>query len=153
MENHLLLIGSWEGFVEFRNILFPIDFSARCAAVAPHVKAMARPFDSPVFHLHVVENPGSGPSEVPRTVMELELEKYLKDCARVSVARLQQETGTAFDLCLQAGEPSRVVETVARHHEADLAIIGRGKLQAYGGRLRTHDYSIICDSPCPVMSI
>jgi len=274
--------------MDFRNILFPVDFSESCAAGVSYVKAMARLFDAPVFLLHVLENAGSGPSEArtnatrtlmemarisfeglsavpvirqgdpaveiaafaegrgvdlimmpihgagrireallgsvtakvlsdspcpvwtaahpeskaprapgeirsllcaidlspesraliraadslgartgakvrlvhavdgdetaPRTAMELDFEKYLKYCARVSIARLQQETGTAFDLCLQAGPPSRVVETVARHHEADLVIAGRGKLQAYGGRLNTHAYSLIRDTPCAVLS-
>jgi hypothetical protein len=45
------------------------------------------------------------------------------------------------------------VRGAAEHHEADLVIIGRGKLLSTFGRLRTHAYAIIRDSPCPVLSL
>src|SRR5579863_1371282 len=45
--------------MDFRNVLFPVDFSERCRAAVPYVEAMARLFDSSVFLLHVSENPGS----------------------------------------------------------------------------------------------
>jgi hypothetical protein len=38
-------------------------------------------------------------------------------------------------------------------HEVDLAVIGRGALQGTLGRLRTHAYGIIRQSPCPVLSM
>jgi nucleotide-binding universal stress UspA family protein len=38
------------------------------------------------------------------------------------------------------------------HHNADLVVIGRGKLQEALGRLRTNAYAIIRQSPCPVVS-
>jgi nucleotide-binding universal stress UspA family protein len=289
--------------MDFQNILFPVDFSERCRAVVPQVKAMARLFDSTVFLLHVVEGPNSGPFSV-RSVLEsdwidvktraakalvdlarngfdgltvvpvvrqgdpaaeivsfaqtrgidlimmpthgagrlrsallgsvtakvlhdtpchvwtsahsetaqlrgteirsilcaidlshdsrslvraadslgsrtgakvrlvhavpgeevgpqrgfnVEFDRYLKDRASIDVARLQRETGTAFDLCMEAGRPSRVIEAVAHHHDADLVLVGRGQSGGDGpdglvSRLRSETYSIIRDSPCPVLS-
>jgi nucleotide-binding universal stress UspA family protein len=77
--------------------------------------------------------------------------QWSKDCARIAAARLQRETGTAFDLCLQVGRPSRVIQAVALHHQADLVIAGRGHNNGLAGYLRTEVYSIVRDSPCPVL--
>ena len=83
----------------------------------------------------------------------MEFERFLKDSATVSIARLQQETGTAFDVCMETGKPWRVIAAVARHHKADLVLIGRGRLHGFAGQFRTDAYSIIRESPCPVLSV
>jgi len=54
---------------------------------------------------------------------------------------------------MDTGKPSRVVAAAARHHNADLVIIGHGKLHRFAGQFLTHTYSIIRDSPCPVLSL
>ena len=41
--------------MKIKSILFPVDFSDRCAAVVPHVEAAARRFGAPVTLLHMVE--------------------------------------------------------------------------------------------------
>jgi nucleotide-binding universal stress UspA family protein len=56
-------------------------------------------------------------------------------------------------LCLGAGEVSHVVRQAALHHGADLVVIGRGHATRTLGRLRTNVYSIIRESPCPVISV
>ena len=43
--------------MRFRNILFPVDFSARSHAAVPHVRAMAEHFGASVTLLHVVQGP------------------------------------------------------------------------------------------------
>lgn len=83
-------------------------------------------------------------------------ERYIKNCARVSVASLQHEMGTDFDLCMEAGRPSRVFAAAARHHDVDLTIIGRGR-RGGGGRERSaalcgEAYSIVHECHCPVLS-
>lgn len=41
--------------LELRRLLFPVDFSQRCSAIAGHVAAMARHFNAKVTLLHVVQ--------------------------------------------------------------------------------------------------
>jgi hypothetical protein len=41
---------------------------------------------------------------------------------------------------------------MAEENPADLVVIGRGALQELFGRMRTHVYSIIRETPCPVIS-
>jgi nucleotide-binding universal stress UspA family protein len=78
---------------------------------------------------------------------------FLLNAAREEAARVQQTVGTKLEQCVAGGQVSHVVREAAKHHEAGLVIIGRGKLEATLGRLRTHAYSIIRDSPCPVLSL
>jgi hypothetical protein len=48
---------------------------------------------------------------------------------------------------------STVVRSVVEDSRADLLIIGRASGKGIVGRLRTHSYALIRESPCPVISI
>ena len=65
---------------------------------------------------------------------------------------LQKDAGTDVEVCIESGRVSSVVRRAALRHNADLVVIGRGKLQKPLGRLRTSAYAIIRESPCPVLS-
>jgi len=66
---------------------------------------------------------------------------------------LQKEAGTAFEVEVRGGKPEHVVRDAAEDLGADLLVIGRGELNHPLGRLRTHTYSIIRESPRPVISV
>jgi nucleotide-binding universal stress UspA family protein len=76
----------------------------------------------------------------------------LLDAARESTARLQKEAGTNFEVDFGPAPAAGWIHEVASIHRADLVIAGRGKLHRNFGRLRTNAYSIIRESPCPVLS-
>ena len=62
-----------------RKILFPVDFSRRCAEAAPYVEEMAGWFEAEIMLLHVVE-PGSNTlAEELITQRRAELNAYLAD--------------------------------------------------------------------------
>jgi len=73
--------------------------------------------------------------------------------AHEAIDGLQKEAGTDFEVCVRGGKPEQVVHDAAQDLGADLVVIGRGVLNHPLGRLRTHTYSIIRESPCPVISI
>ena len=79
--------------------------------------------------------------------------EFLFKTAHVGIARLQEEAGTAFPVCVRAGKPEHVIHDAAQDLGADLVLIGRGVLNHPLGRLRTHAYSIIRESPRPVISV
>jgi nucleotide-binding universal stress UspA family protein len=54
---------------------------------------------------------------------------------------------------VDGGRINTVVRSVAEDCQADLLIIGRGSEAGMLGRLRTHSYELIRESPCPVISI
>jgi nucleotide-binding universal stress UspA family protein len=87
------------------------------------------------------------------SVTEPDFRHFLLQAAREEIERLQRDAGTQLDVCVKGGSVSKVMKAAVEQLQADLAIIGRGKLDATLGRLRTHAYSIIRDSPCPVISL
>ena len=54
---------------------------------------------------------------------------------------------------IEPGEIAAAVASVAQRVSADLLVIGRSLAPGVFGRLRTHAYPIIRQSPCPVVSI
>jgi nucleotide-binding universal stress UspA family protein len=78
---------------------------------------------------------------------------YLFQITGEELAKLQSEAGTNFETVLEGGEVAAGVRKVAEESRADLVIIGRGVMQKAFGRMRTNVYSIIRETPCPVISI
>lgn len=62
-------------------------------------------------------------------------------------------TVTESEIAVECGTPADVVRRIALDSHADLVVIGRGKIRKPLGRLRSHAYAIIRESPCPVISM
>jgi len=73
--------------------------------------------------------------------------------ARQGIEDLQKAALSSFELIVRGGKPEIVVHDAVQDLGADLVVIGRGVIQGAFGRLRSHAYSIIRESPCPVISI
>ena len=78
---------------------------------------------------------------------------YLTQAANDEIMKMQQKLGTDAELVLESGDPSQVVCNLASTRNADLLVIGRGSAAGVFGRLRANAYSIIRQSPCPVVSV
>ncbi len=78
---------------------------------------------------------------------------YLTQAANDEIMKMQQKLGTDAELVLESGDPSQVVCNLAATRNADLLVIGRGSAAGVFGRLRANAYSIIRQSPCPVVSV
>lgn len=61
--------------------------------------------------------------------------------------------GAAATIFIQEGEAAKTVCSFAKGAGSDLLVIGRGQEDSMGGRLTAHAYTIIRQSPCPVLSI
>ena len=79
--------------------------------------------------------------------------EFLFKSAHDAIDGLQKEAGTAFQVCVRGGKPEHVVHDAAQDLGADLVVVGRGQLNHPLGRLRTQTYSIIRESPRPVISV
>ena len=78
---------------------------------------------------------------------------FLIRSAREHIENLQADAGTDFELLVEAGGVAQTIRRVALDTKADLVVIGRGLMQAPFGRLRSREYEIIRESPCPVLSL
>ena len=59
----------------------------------------------------------------------------------------------AAGVFVEEGEPAKAVCSLASKLGSGLLVIGRGPRDPTGGRLTTHAYAIVRQSPCPVVSI
>jgi nucleotide-binding universal stress UspA family protein len=135
-------------------ILFPVDFSQRCAAAAPHVMTMARDFNAEVTMLHVLQMPPLWYGEFAASELET-----------VDVPQLLRSRQTALDqyLCcelpedagvlrvVEKGEPSALIADYARRTGAKLIMM---PTHGYGPFRRMLMGSITAkvlhDAACPV---
>jgi nucleotide-binding universal stress UspA family protein len=73
--------------------------------------------------------------------------------AKEEIARLQQELGVSAEVHVTIGDVPATAADTAERLKADLLVIGRGHHAGVLGRLRTHAYAIIRESPCAVVSV
>lgn len=88
----------------------------------------------------------------PEAYMDDELRTDLIEAARKRLAEMQMQAECEAVTCVGSGNIARFVNQAAQSHNAGLVIIGRGE-NGVLGRLRTHDYAIIRECECPVLSI
>ena len=75
------------------------------------------------------------------------------DGARYALELLQEAVGSTATPRVETGEVSKVVGHLAGELKADLLVIGRKAEAGVLGRLEMTAYSIIRQSPCPVVSV
>ena len=75
------------------------------------------------------------------------------DAARSELERLQSFVHTEAELLIETGDPPATICSAAGRLGADVLVIGRGSAAGVFGRLRANAYSIIRQSPCPVVSV
>lgn len=73
--------------------------------------------------------------------------------ARTRIAEIQGAAGTSAQVDMAQGKVSEVVTCAAKDWSADLLVIGRHNGSGLAGHLHQNAYSIIGESPCPVLSV
>lgn len=127
-----------------RHVLCVVDVTEEFVPLIKWAAGFARQLKATLRMLHAIP----GADAVDATV-----QSYLFTKARSGLASLQQAAGVKVDACVAAGEVAQVVRREALQHGADVVVIGRGHIDATLGRLRTNAYTIIRESPCPVVSV
>lgn len=86
--------------------------------------------------------------------LEAEMRRKLVDAAKARIEKVIDSSRTpTATVHVEGGAVSTVVRSVIEDRKADLLIIGRSSSHGVLGRLRTHSYALIRESPCPVISI
>ncbi|HTU47271.1 MAG TPA: universal stress protein [Bryobacteraceae bacterium] len=73
--------------------------------------------------------------------------------AREAVERLLRGMNVKAEIVVDSGSVSEVVYRNVAEFAADLLVMGRHAATGIAGRLHPHAYSIIRESPCPVVSV
>lgn len=122
--------------MRFRNILFPVDFSARSHAAVPHVRAMAEHFGASVTLLHVVEGPASwAAASDGGFFVEFDLPRMLNDADERLAAfaavdfPASSPNSTSVTRMVEQGDPGTAIAELAQAWHSDLIMLpthGRG---------------------------
>jgi nucleotide-binding universal stress UspA family protein len=134
--------------IRMKKILCAVDLTSRSEAIIAAGAQLADEYGAELAVAHAV--PGS--EAIPEKILDCELRRHLMAQAREQLLELATRAGVDAALLAESGETAHVIHGLARNWNADLAVIGRGQHHGFG-RLRTHSYAIIRESPCPVLSI
>jgi nucleotide-binding universal stress UspA family protein len=133
----------------FRNVVCAVDERSGCVPLLHWARDLTSILGARLRLVHAIP----AVDEISENRGEIEVRRYLLAEARKHfsahfVAESEQPT-----VDLRGGEIAKVIRESALGDQADLVIIGRGHADRALGRLRTHTYSIIRSSPCPVISV
>ena len=135
--------------VSFRSILCAIDFDAAGEKAFRWATELAAEFQARLTLLHALPN-------IQFTEMNYydeSLPRLYREVAQQKSEELQRLMGTASEVILETGSVADVVRDAAMAKKSDLVVIGRHASAGLLGRLRTHAYAIVRESPCPVVSV
>jgi nucleotide-binding universal stress UspA family protein len=136
--------------LQLRHIFCAIDLGPHSGRTLEWASQLASEFHAKLTLIHVIT------ALDPRTeeyYFAPEWRKYLIDRARTDLETLQRSVGTEAKLELEVGDVAQAVCGAAKLGQADLIVVGRGSITGALGRFRTHAYTIIRESPCPVVSV
>lgn len=134
-------------------ILFPVDFSSSCIAMAAYVKRAAGMFRARVSLVHVV-NPSSysGLELYVRPVTEVEEEHRSVGRERLDSFLAEEFPAAACERIVRCGDPSTEIVQLAREGAFDLIL-----MPTHAGRFRrmllgSTTAKVINDADCPVLT-
>lgn len=135
--------------ISFRKILCAIDLGTQSCPTASWAKQLAAEFGAELQIVHAVPEAGQVPTEYSRESRSEELIAQ----ATEQVRAVQQCTSANAKIFVVGDEVAPAVCETAAREKSDLLVIGRSVAGGVLGRLRENAYSIIRQSPCPVISV
>jgi nucleotide-binding universal stress UspA family protein len=137
---------------QFRNILFPTDFSPASAQAIPYIKRIANQYEASVTALHVrppIVNPMTAPGTWPA---EIEAAKVVDEKRRKEI--LGAFSGIRTELLVGEGSIQSCLNEAIKKSSADLVVIGtRGRTGLGKLLLGSVAEEIFRTVPCPVLTV
>jgi nucleotide-binding universal stress UspA family protein len=134
----------------FRKILCAVDFCPESEKALKWASDFADEFHAQLIVAHITPSLEGRAGEY----FDPDLRRAMAQSARAKLDAMQKSVGTHADAFVDdSNSVPLAVSRAAAQFEADLVVIGRGSSSGVLGRLRTNAYSIIRQSPCPVVSV
>jgi nucleotide-binding universal stress UspA family protein len=130
-------------------VLCAVDLGPQSEKVVRWADQMAQEFQGELVVVHAMSL-GETHSE---EMFDPEWRVALEERVREKLNDLLTGLSTKATIVAESGNPAEVVNSAAQRFQSDLAVIGRSEAAGMFGRLRTNAYSIIRQSPCPVVSV
>ena len=112
--------------IGFQSILFPVDFSERCAAAVPYVQAMVKRFGSQLTVLHVIDLPAAGiaPPEAAAWATLIGADQ-LRQQGEIALGNFISREFPALQVKTESaeGDPATIIVDYAREHGTDLIMM------------------------------
>ncbi|MCE5309422.1 MAG: universal stress protein [Acidobacteriales bacterium] len=135
--------------VAIRTILVALDLGPQSKAVLEWAAQFAARFEAELLIAYVIPCLEAQPGEY----FDPDWRAHIEAQSRQRIEALLSESGVSGKVLMEGGDPPKTICSMAQHAKADLVIIGRGSAAGMFGRLRANAYSIIRQSPCPVVSV
>jgi len=132
-----------------RRILCAVDATTEGVPVLQYAALFSKRIGATLTVLHVVEPM----SDWPSLARERELQEETRQAASQAVASMLASAGVTAESKVVVGAIVARATEAAREEAADLIVVGRGAIGEPFGRIRTHAFGIIEQSPCPVLSV
>jgi nucleotide-binding universal stress UspA family protein len=132
----------------YRSILCALDETDEAEAVLRAAVSLAHRYRAELYLVHVVLTP-------PMTA-DFDFAEYRKDLMDAADSKLRElKTGLGIDAPLRILDAPLIegIRAEAIRRQADLLVLGRGESQEAIGGIWSNLYSLIRESPCPVLSI
>ena len=134
--------------IPYQSVVCALDDSQEAEGVLRAASSVASAYRAQLWIVHVVSTPPAYP--------DVDLDRRTRQLTEASQIRLRE-----LKAKLGVDAPHTVIDALLAegiHHEvvrrkADLLVTGRGHSIGTFSRLWSHLYSIIRDSPCPVLSV
>ncbi|HEY6847242.1 MAG TPA: universal stress protein [Terracidiphilus sp.] len=129
-----------------RSILCAVDLNSEAESILRAAAFLAQTYGAKISLLHI--DPPSNGNGQPPTALELRLafDKALSDGD-------EPDAGHGLCLCFLGSSIPEGIRQSAIKEEADLVVVGRGHIKGNFSQAWSHLYTIIRDSPCPVLSV
>jgi nucleotide-binding universal stress UspA family protein len=134
--------------VPYKSIICALDETPESEAIVRAAAALAKSYQANLALVHVLEMPPATP--------EIDFSPYRQDLIDAGHAHMRglkdRLNLDVPDVIIDAGIADGIREEIVRR-KADLLLVGRGHDQGIVSRVWSRLYSIVRDSPCPVLSI
>ncbi len=135
--------------IHFETVVVAIDLGAQSEKAMLWAAGFAASWKARLVLVHATPAIESHGGEY----FDTEWREHLAKEVGAEIETLQRKAGTDAEVIVEGGDSPEVVCNAAQQLQADLLVIGRGSAAGVFGRLRTNAYSIIRQSPCPVVSV
>jgi nucleotide-binding universal stress UspA family protein len=135
--------------ISFGHVLCAVNLEPESRDVLTWAMQIATAFGSRITLLHVLPNLDCSTAEY----FNPEWRPQFEADARKRIGELLDEVPVEVDVQLREGEIAWSTAKAASDLQADVVVIGRGAAGAMFGRLPSNAYSILRQSPCPVLSV
>jgi nucleotide-binding universal stress UspA family protein len=132
-------------FRPYRRIVLAIDYRSLSIPLLVRASEFAELFGASLSVFSAIPSTSEAGHQLAQK-MKKDLESALENQLA--------ESKIKASICLLEGNPGDVICEVAEDIErADLLITGRGRLDEAAGHVHSHNYEIIWNAPCPVMTL